>query len=76
MGTQLSEFFADRRFTFCILYCIFGFYIFIFFCNVIQSSLKSAEMHPSISIQPQEPIKMEGIKHICGITSQQQQSKL
>lgn len=63
MGTQLSEFFADRSFTACY---------FSIFCNMIQSSLKSAEMHPLISIQPQEPIKMEGIKCIYRIRSRQQ----
>lgn len=60
MGTQLSEFFADRSFTACY-FCIF--------CNMIQSLLKSAKMHPSISIQPQESSKLGGFKEIYKIRS-------
>lgn len=67
MGTQLSEFFSNRSFIAC--------YFCIFF-NVILNSLESAETHPSISIQPQKPIKVESIKQIYRIRIQQQGSKL
>lgn len=46
MGTQLNEFFADRRFTFCILYCIFGFYIFIFFLQRDPKLIKISRNAP------------------------------